>query len=321
MNVKQEVLLAEQRIRSYIRETPLDYSYYLSGIAQNKTYLKLENNQITGSFKARGSLNKILSLTSDQRQQGIITASTGNHGLGVANALVQTKTNGTIYLPTTVSPAKLDAIKALGVPVEFYGENSGDTEVYARKVAQETGRIYISPYNDEQIVGGQGTIGLELLKQLPEIDYVLVAVGGGGLISGIAGYLKEQKPEVKIIGCLPESSPVMYECIKAGKVIDVSEQPTLSDGTAGGIDKDSITLELCKKYVDDYILVSEDEIASGMRLVIEKHHQIIEGSAGVSVAAFVKEKARFKGKNVALIMCGGNITFEKLQKVICGSHD
>lgn len=321
INIKSEVIQAERLIRPFIRKTPLDFSQSLSLVNDSKTYLKLENLQLTGSFKARGSLNKVLALSDEQRAQGIITASTGNHALGVANALAQTKSEGVIYLPHNASVAKINAIKALSIPVELYGETCDETERFARKLAEETGKIYVSPYNDIKVIGGQGTIAIELLEQMPDLDYVLVSVGGGGLIAGIAGYLKDINPDIKVIGCLPENAPVMYECVKEGQIIEVPESLTLSDGTAGGIDKNSITLGFCQKYVDDYILVSEREIAFGMRLIIEKHHQIIEGSAGVSVAAFLKERRQFSGKNVALIMCGGNVSFETLQKIVCGDYD
>lgn len=317
MDVKTEVLRAEERIRKYIRETYLDYSEGLSSLSGGKAFLKFENLQVTGSFKARGSLNKVLSLSEAEKSKGIVTASTGNHGLGVANALAQTKTKGTIFLPHSVAPIKAEAIKAFNVPIEFYGENAHETEIRARETAEENEQIYISPYNDPQVIGGQGTIGIELLRQLPDLDCVLVSVGGGGLIGGIAGYIKEINPKIKVIGCLPENAPVMYECLKAGKIFDVPETPTLSDGTAGGLDEDSITFELCQKYIDDFILVDEKEIADGMRFVIGKHRQIVEGSAGVTVAAFLKEKEQFVNQNTALIMCGGNVSFEKLQKIMC----
>lgn len=321
MDVKNEVLQAETRIRNYIRETYLDFSPALSRLSGGKVFLKLENLQITGSFKARGSLNKVLSLSENERKKGIVTASTGNHGLGVANALTQTNSKGTIYLPKNVAKVKSDAIKSFNVPIEFYGADSFEAETKARQVSVETGKMYISPYNDEKVIGGQGTIGVELLRQLPDLDCVLVAVGGGGLIGGIAGYAKEVNPKIKVIGCLPENAPVMFECLKAGKIIDVEEAPTLSDGTAGGIDKDSITFEICQKYIDDFILVNEDEIADGMRFAVENHRQIVEGSAGVTIAAFKKESENFVGKNTALIMCGGNVSFEKLKKIMDDKND
>lgn len=306
---------AEKVIRPFIRETPLEYSYSLSADTGCEVYLKLENFQITGSFKARGSMNKILSLKEDKRK--IITASTGNHGLGVANALKATGKEGTIFLPTKASVAKVEAIKQRGISVEFHGESGEVTETYARKFAKETNQIYVSPYNDEDVIAGQGTIGVELYRQLPELDAIFVSIGGGGLIAGIAAYLKSVNPNIKIIGCLPANAPVMYECIKAGKVIEVPEQPTLSDGTAGGIDHDTITFELCRDLIDDYILISEDEILAAMRVVLKHHHQVIEGSAGVAVAAVIKLKEKFQGKKVAAVICGSNVSEAVLKKVVC----
>lgn len=313
--LKDKILIAAESIRPFIRETPLEFSYPLSKLSGCRVHLKLENNQITGSFKARGSMNKILSLKNDDRE--IVTASTGNHGLGVAHALNALHKKGTIYLPTKASPAKVEAIKQRGVRIEFHGESGEVTEKFARQLASETNQVYVSPYNDEDVIAGQGTIGVELLRQLPELDAVFVSIGGGGLIAGIATYLKSVKPEIKIVGCLPANAPVMYECVKAGKVIDVPEKPTLSDGTAGGIDHDSITFEICQNLIDEYVLVYEEEILSAMRLVLKKHHQVIEGSAGVSVAAILKLQEQFKGKNVAAIICGGNVSESVLKKVVC----
>lgn len=315
MDIKEKIIEAEKRIRPYLRETPLEYSYRLTQMTGCEVYLKLENIQVTGSFKARGALNKILSLQPSKAK--IITASTGNHGLGVANALSVVKTEGTIYLPQTASPAKVEAIKMRGVPVEFYGENSDETEQHVRRLSQTTNQIYVSPYNDEEVMAGQGTIGIELLRQLPELDTVFVSIGGGGLIGGIASYLKAVNSKIEVIGCLPENAPAMYECIKAGKIIEVPEKPTLSDGTAGGLEPGSITFEICQRLVDSYIMVSEEEISAAMKLVIKHHHLIIEGSAGVAVAALIKEKDRFMGKKVAIIICGGNVSEAVLKSLIC----
>lgn len=306
---------AEKSIRPYVRETPLEYSYSLSADTGCEVYLKLENLQITGSFKARGSMNKILSLKDDKRK--IITASTGNHGLGVANALKVTGKEGTIFLPTKASVAKVEAIKQRGIAVEFHGDSGEITETYARQLANDTNQVYVSPYNDEDVIAGQGTIGVELYRQLPELDAVFVSIGGGGLIAGIAAYLKSVNPTIQIIGCLPANAPVMYESIKAGKIIDVPELPTLSDGTAGGIDHDTITFDLCRDLIDDYILTTEEEILSAMRLVLKHHHHVIEGSAGVAVAAILKQKEKFKGKKVAAVICGSNVSEAVLKRVVC----
>lgn len=316
-SLPEKIKKSEITIRNYIRETPLEYSYPLSAQTGCDVYLKLENLQVTGSFKARGAMNKILSLKNDDRK--IITASTGNHGLGVANALKATGKDGTIFLPTKASAAKVEAIKQRGIDVEFYGNSGEITEAYARKLALETDQVYVSPYNDEDVIAGQGTIGVELYRQLPNLDAVFVSIGGGGLIAGIASFLKSVNPKIKVIGCLPANAPVMYECIQAGKVIDVTEQPTLSDGTAGGIDRDSITFDLCKNLIDGYALITEDEILIAMRSLLKHHHQVIEGAAGVAVAAIFKQKEKFIGRKVAAVICGGNVSEDILKKVVCGS--
>ena len=317
MDLSEQIIHAEQKIRPYLRETPLEYSYILNKMTGCKVYLKLENIQITGSFKARGSLNKILSLNKSNPAAKIITASTGNHALGVANALVVVNKEGTIYLPHGASSAKVEAIKMRGIPVEFYGNDSEETELYARKLAEDTNQIYVSPYNDIDVIAGQGSIGVELYRQLPTLDTVFVTIGGGGLISGVATYLKSVNPNIKVVGCLPENSPVMYECIKAGKIFKVAEKPTISDGSAGGIEQGAVTFDICRQFTDDYILVSEEEIINAMRLILRHHHLVIEGSAGVAVAAMLKQKEQYKGKNVAVIICGGNVSETVLQKIIC----
>lgn len=315
MNIKEKILEAEKRIRPYLRETPLEYSYVLNKMTGSEVYLKLENIQITGSFKARGALNKILLLKDSTAK--IVTASTGNHGLGVANALSVVKKEGIIYLPKNASTAKVEAIGMRGVPVEFYGDNCEETEQYVRKLSEVNNQVYISPYNDEEVMAGQGSIGVELHRELPDLDAVFISVGGGGLIAGIASYLKAVNPKIEIIACLPENAPVMYECIKAGKIIDVAEKHTLSDATAGGIEAGSITFEVCQQFVDTYITVSEEEIIDSMKLMMKHHHLIIEGSAGVAVASLLKAKDRYKQKKVAIIICGGNVSETVLKRLMC----
>lgn len=314
LNVKKKVLEAEKRIRTYVRETPLEYSPYLSELGNCELYLKMENIQLTGSFKARGAMNKILSLP---RGTEITTASSGNHGLAVAYALREVNGKGTLYLPTTAAPVKIEKLRNYDILLEFYGIDSVEAEILAKEVANRDKKVFISPYNDPEIIGGQGTIGLEITRQLDKIDVVLVTIGGGGLIAGIAGYLKEVNPSVEIVGCLPENSAVMYESIKAGKIVDMESKPTLSDGSAGGIEPNAITFELCQRLVDHYILVNEEEIAHAILLMLDQHHMVVEGAAGVTVAAYLKERDRFESKNVVLIICGGNISMQQLKRIIC----
>jgi threonine dehydratase len=308
----QHIIEAEARIRPLVRETPVDRSLHLSRLGEAEVYLKLEHLQHTGSFKLRGATNKILSLDDEQLREGVIAASTGNHGMGVCYAARHAGAVATIYLPHDVSEQKLATIKQLGgIPILSAGDCL-EAEYSAREAARKSGQVFISPYNDAQVIGGQGTIGLELARQLDRIDAVFVAVGGGGLIAGIAAYLKSASPHTRVIGCWPENSRPLYECLRAGRIIEVPEEPTISESTAGGIEEGSITFTLCQQLIDDYALVSEAEIIEAMRLIFDEEHWIIEGSAGVAVAAYLKEREKYAGQNVAIILCGRNISSKKL---------
>jgi threonine dehydratase len=315
-NVLQAILQAEQKIRPYIRKTPLEYSPHLSKTTNSQVYLKLEIFQFTGSFKVRGALNALLSLTEAQSARGVVAASSGNHGIAVAFGLNSLNINGTIFVPEDTSPAKVAAINNYGVDIRFWSTDCLKTEMYARSYAEQMDMLYLSPYNDVHVVGGQGTIGLELCQQLKHIEVVLVAVGGGGMISGIAEYVKTVFPQAEVIGCSPMHSPVMAKSIQAGQILEMETLPTLSDGTAGGIEKNAITFPLCQRLVDDYILVSEEEIRHAMRLFIETHHMLIEGAAAVPLAALLKMPERFEGKTVIIVLCGANISLETLKSVI-----
>ena len=316
-DVKKEVLEAEERVRKHIRETPLEFSPYLSRSGNSSVHLKLENMQITGSFKLRGIMNKLLSLTASQKKIKILTASTGNHGAAFAYAIQKLGMKGAIFLPSNASQTKIEALGYYDVELKFHGTDCVQAEAFARETAEKNSLIYISPYNDFKIIGGQGTIGIELQKQARGIDAVFVPVGGGGLISGIAAYLKSIKKDIETIGCQPENSAVMYESIKAGKIVEMESKPTISDGTAGGIEKGSITFDICKSYVDDFILVTEEEIKRAIKLLIEKHSMLVEGSGALSVASYLKVKEKFKNQNVALIISGARIGLEQLREVLC----
>ena len=309
-------VLATNRIADYIRETPLDYSPYFSELTGANVYLKLENLQHTGSFKLRGALNKLLSLTPEQTSAGCVAASSGNHGAAIAYAMQKLGISGIIFVPEETSSIKVDAIRRYGGEVRFHGTDGLDTEQYARQFSVDNGMPYLSPYNDLDVVAGQGSCGVEIARQLSEIDAIFVAIGGGGLVSGVGSFLKSIHPALKIIGCQPEASAVMAASARAGKIVDMPSEATLSDGTAGGIEAGAITFNICQSIVDEYVLVSEDEIAESMREFIDSHHQLPEGAAGVAIAAMKKAAAGFQGQNIVVIVCGGNISRETLRKVI-----
>jgi threonine dehydratase len=311
-----EVLEAEARIRAHVRETPLELSPYLSADAEADVYLKLESHQLTGSFKLRGAMNKCLSLSKGERSRPIVTASSGNHAGAVAYTLKELGGTGIIYLPSTVSRAKVEALEPYGAELRFVGSDSVEGELEAKRVAREEGLLYISPYSDPQIIGGQGTVAVEIERQLERFDAVYVPVGGGGLIAGIAGYFKARSPSVRIVGCQPEASRVMYESIAAGRILELPSEPTLADGTAGGLDPDAITFPICQRDVDDMVLVTEDEIAQAMRFAIEKHSMLIEGAAALSIAAFRKTKASHRGGTVVLVVSGKKVSLDTLRSLL-----
>ena len=296
------------RIADFVRVTPMTRSDYFSDATCAEVFLKLENRQHTGSFKLRGATNRLLTLTDEQRNRGCVAASSGNHGAAVACAMQQLGITGVIFVPERTSSAKVDAIRGFGGDVQFFGSDGLDTEQHAREYAEQNGLFYLSPYNDPEVIAGQGTCGIEIAEQLPDVDAVFIAVGGGGLISGVGSVLKTVNPEVRIIGCQPEASDVMAKSIEAGAILDLPSEPTLSDGTAGGIEAGSITFDLCRELVDEFVLVSEEQIAAAMRTYMDAHDERIEGAAGVAVAALLARPDIVSGRRVAVIICGGNVS-------------
>jgi threonine dehydratase len=301
---------AHAALRPGVAVTPLAYSPRLSAQTGCEIYLKCEHLQHTGSFKFRGASNKIRLLTSEQREKGVVTASSGNHGQGVALAGKLAGVPVTVYATTCASALKLEAIRGWGAEVITLDTDPLRVELEAAAQASQTGRTYISPYNDADVIAGQGTIGTELIEQLSSVDAVFVAVGGGGLIAGIAGALKHLVQSAEIVGCWPEKSPIMERCLAAGKIIEVDEEYTLSDGTAGNLEPDTITFPLCQQWIDRKVLVNEDEIRQAMKAVARYERWMIEGAAGVALAGAIKLASEFQGKKVAVILCGRNILLE-----------
>jgi threonine dehydratase len=237
----------------------------------------------------------------------------------VAHALKELGGLGILYLPETVSKAKVDALEPYGCELRLVGTDSVEGELAAKRFAREQGLPYVSPYSDPEIVGGQGTVAVELERQLESFDAVFVPVGGGGLISGIAGYLKARRPSVRIVGCQPERSRVMHDSLKAGRILEMESLPTLADGTAGGIDPETITFEICRRDVDDMVLVSEDRVAEAMRLAIEKHQVLIEGAAALSIASLLERRAEYRGQTVVLVVSGKKVALDTLRAVLAAN--
>ncbi len=315
IDVAADVRAAEARIRPHLLTTPVVPAVGLTVEIGSQVVLKCENLQHTGSFKARGALSKVLSLSSDEMDRGIVTASTGNHGAAVAYAAKIVGADALVVVPDNASPAKLAAIERLGGHIQVRGSDSVDSETAARALAAERGMTYISPYNDRQVIGGQGTLGLELLEQVDDLAAVYVAVGGGGLASGVAGVIKALSPTTRIIGCSPAASAVMYHSLRAGRILDLPSEPTLSDGTAGGVEVEAITFDILAGLLDDFVTVEEGDIRRAFLDLIEIEHQLVEGSAAMAYAA-ARSAATAVDGTTAVILCGGNVGLGKLRRVI-----
>ena len=309
---------AAARIAGIVCETPLVHSPRFSEATGADVWLKLESEQHTGSFKLRGAANRMMALPDEQRAAGCVAASSGNHGAAVAYAMRELGVDGVIFVPEQTSPAKVDKIRSFGGEVRFFGTDGLDTEMHARGYAERNGMYYLSPYNDEGVVAGQGSCGVEIVAQLPDVEVAFIAVGGGGLVGGVGSVLKFHNPDVRIVGCQPTASAVMKHSIDAGEILDLPSQPTLSDGTAGGIEAGAVTFPLAQAVVDEFVLVDEDAIAEAMRRYMEYEDQVIEGAAGVAVAALLAQRAGIAGKRVVVLVCGSNISDETLERVRAG---
>jgi len=305
---------AERRIRSYVRETPLERSRWLSERTGANVFLKLENLQETGAFKLRGAANKLLSLPPGQAKAGVVTASTGNHALATATIGRKLGVATEVFVSEHVNTQRLAAIQAIGVQVNIVAGDALAAEVTARKQAGQLGREYVSPYNDERVIEGQGTIAVEILRQLsqssaskPALDAIFVAVGGGGLIGGIGYHLKRESAATQVVGCWPENSRALEASLRAGRIVEVDDKPTLSTSTAGGIEPGAITFPIAQQVIDRSVLVSEEEILDSLRRHYAEEKCVVEGAAGVALAALLQRAKEYVGKNVVVLICGGNV--------------
>ena len=309
------ILESHKKISPYINHTPLIHSDFLS---KNRIVkLKLESLQKTGSFKLRGATNKLLALSDEQKKNGVIAVSTGNHGKGVAFASSLLGIKSTIYMSTMVPKYRKEAIEALGANVVIYGSNSDEADLHAREISKKENIPLIHPFDDEDVIAGQGTVGIEMLMDFPEVDTVIIPTSGGGLIGGIALALKLQKPDIKVIAVSMERGPSMYESLKQGKPVDVEELETLADCLGGSIGlENKFTFDIVKNSVDDFVLISEDKIAEGIRLNFTEHRLVTEGAAATSVMVAKDNLSSHLGKNIICLICGGNIDYKLFSEII-----
>lgn len=289
---------ARSRIRPHIYETPL-----LPARSEPKLFFKAENFQLTGSFKLRGATSKMTASLSTSR---LITASSGNHGIAAAFAASKLGRDLTVVLPETVVVAKLSKIQPYGVRTILHGADAGLAEQHAQKLAKDEGYTYVSPYNDPDIIAGQGTIGLEILEQCPQVDNVFVSMGGGGLISGIGSVLKAFSPNTKVYGVSANNSRALAASMTAGKVIETEHLPTLADGVAGGVDEDTITLALATDVVSEVVDCEEEDIREALKILALKENMLTEGSSALALAGYNKMKHSLEGQVNVVVLCGAN---------------
>lgn len=307
----KDILHAYENIRSFVHKTPLIYSNSLSRMSGAEVYLKAENLQKTGSFKVRGAFNRMISIPT-LRDGKVIAASMGNHAQGVAYAASRLGLHAKIVMPVNAPIVKEEAAKGYGAEVLLYGETFKDALEYA---GSQKDYVFIHAFDDDEVIAGQGTVGIEIMEDIKDIDFVLVPVGGGGLISGVATALKSVPSKTKVIGVQTESAPSAYVSFKEKKISEKPPLPTLADGIAVGRAGEK-TLECMNRYVDDMVLVREDSIAGAILLFLERKKLVVEGAGAVSLAALMENRERFAGKRVILIVSGGNIDFTLIDKII-----
>lgn len=320
-NVKiglREIELARASIRNTIRETPVNYSESLSDFSGVDVFLKLEHHQRTGSFKLRGAANAVLSLSEYERQNGVVGVSTGNHGRGLAYAAKQNNVKCIVCMSSLVPANKVEGIKAQGAEVRIVGASQDEAQIEVDRLVSEEGMTLIPPFDHSDIICGQGTLGIELTEQIPDLETAIIPVSGGGLISGVAVALKAMKPQIKIIGVSMDRGAAMYESQKAGKPVLVEELPTLADSLGGGVGIDNkYTFDIVRELVDEIVLVEEQEIASAVRHAYWQEKQIVEGSGSVSIAALLASKIKPKGAT-ACLLTGCNLDMNLHHRIING---
>ncbi len=315
-----DVNAARRRLQGIALHTPLEVSPELAeatGAAEVR--LKREELQPTGSFKTRGAHNKVAIVAESHPEAALVTASSGNHGIAVATAAIRHGMRLTVLVGRSISPAKLERLRALEthrITVELTGDDTDDAEAEARRRDDAGQAIYIPPYNDSDVIAGQATVGVEILEDWPEVDTIVVPIGGGGLIGGIGLWAKAVKPDLRLIGVQPASSPPMYAHLQTGSTEPMPIAPTFADGVAGNIERASITWKLCRRLVDEVVLVDEAAIAQAMRWAFDVPHILLEGSAALGIAALEPGTLETTGRHVVVVVTGRNVTGEALRSVL-----
>jgi threonine dehydratase len=316
MDWRERIDRAYDRIRLDIHRTALVHSTSLSRLTGAEVFLKLENGQKTGSFKFRGALNKVRSLSAEEKKRGIVSASTGNHGLGISLAARLERVGLTLVLPKNIVQEKKRRLEQFGGEILQYGDSCDKAEIWARHLAGTTDRVFVSPYNDEEVIAGQGTIGLEISADLPNVAAVFVPIGGGGLASGIAAYLKSRGSATRVFGVEPVNSAFMAASLKVGKIVEIEEKETIAEALAGGIEPGAITFSLCRKWLDRIITVKETAIKKAMSLLFEEGRIVVEGAGALALAGLLEDPSGFQESPVVLVLSGGNISAQSFAEAI-----
>ncbi len=317
---EQEVTLSEIEratdvLKDVVRRTPLDSSRILSEMTGSDVLLKLENLQRTGSFKVRGAYVKIHSLSDSERKRGVVAASAGNHAQGVAHAATLLETKSTIVMPEGASPAKIDATKAYGAKVVLHGRVFDDSLELAKQISRKEDATFVHPFDDPAVIAGQGTVGLEMVEAQTDLDLVMVPIGGGGLISGVATAVKALKPKARVVGVQSEAFPSMYMAFKTGKLVPFRAEDTIADGIAVK-QPGKLTYKLVKKHVDDVVLVNDGQIAEAIFLMLERMKLVVEPAGAAAVAASIAGLVKARGEKCGVVVTGGNIDMYILDQIV-----
>ncbi|HEX3436215.1 MAG TPA: threonine ammonia-lyase [Pseudacidobacterium sp.] len=311
----QDVQAARGRIRDFIYCSPAPYSAALSQMTGQQVFLKLDNLQRTGAFKERGALNKILTLTDAEKKRGVIAASAGNHAQAVAYHATQRGIKARIVMPLMTPLVKASSTSGFGADVVLHGANYDEACAEALRQGDAEGMTFLHPFDDPEVIAGQGTIGLELLEQVPDLEAVVVPIGGGGLISGVACAIKESNPKIRVVGVQTERLPSMLRATEAGKPVTIRAEATVADGIAVRRAGD-VTLPLVQRYVDEIVTVDEEEIAKAILVLLEREKTLAEGAGAVALASLLQKKTSLNGQRTAVLVCGGNIDVSLLAKII-----